>query len=357
MDYAIILAGGVGSRFWPLSRHMEPKQFLNICSGRPMIQDTLTRINRIILRKNIYVAASALHSRKVSICLKGLSIRGSNFLFEPQGRNTLAPIALLSHRINQLDSDAVVVVMPSDHFVRDENEFLKIINQATEVARDGLIVTIGIKPTRPETGYGYIKIKTAINNYRLAVYKVDKFVEKPHLIKARRFIQDKKYYWNSGIFVFRPDVLLAELKRLMPAVYALIEQANSLPEKVKSRAAFARLWSRLPSISIDYGIMEKTGKTALVPGDYGWIDLGSWKALEEALTKDNRGNILKGPCVDLGSKNSLVWANKRLIATVGLRDIIIADTDDALLVCAKDKTQDVKTLVALLKQKKLYSHI
>jgi len=340
VNYAIILAGGTGTRFWPLSRELEPKQFLSVCSIRPMIEETIDRISPLIKERNIYIATGKIHNQKIKKCLKKLKIPSSNILLEPQSKNTFAPIAVLSKNINDLDSDAVIVVLPSDHFIRHNDRFLRLLSKGIEIAKCGYIVSLGIPPRKPETGYGYIKTKSRINDF----YLIEKFIEKPNLIRAKKFIRDKRYYWNSGIFIFKPQVILEETKKFIPGIYNTVMH-------FKNKKDFSRLWHKLPSVSIDYAIMEKTKRMVLLPVYCGWIDLGSWEAIGEIAKKDKNGNIFRGQHIDIGSKNTLVWSDERLITTLGLNNIIIVDTKDALLVCRKDMSQDVKKVVGLLKQK------
>lgn len=340
MNYAIILSGGVGSRFWPLSRESEPKQFLNVCSKKPMIEEAIDRITPLIKKENIYIATNRIYSQRIKKCLKKLNISRSNFLFEPGPKNTFAPVAVLSKKINNLDSEAVVVVLPSDHVIKHSARFLKLLTEGIGIARNGYIVTLGIPPKRPETGYGYIKTKSKTSQF----YSIDKFIEKPGLDRAKKFVRDRKYYWNSGIFIFKPQVILEETKRLMPHVYSAVM-------KIRDKKYFNRLWHKLPSISLDYAIMEKTKRIVMLPADCGWVDLGSWEAVGEVAKKDKSGNIFRGKHIDIGSKNILAWSDKRLIATLGLNNIIIVDTEDALLVCRKDMCQKVKKAVQLLRKK------
>lgn len=341
MNYAIILAGGVGSRFWPLSRQTEPKQFLSVCSDKPMIEETIERIAPVLKKENIYIACNKLHRKKICEAIRKYGIPLKNVLLEPQGRNTFAPIIFLAHKISKLGPEAVISVLPCDHVIKNNKKFVRLLAKAFLVSNKGGIVTFGVTPKRPETGYGYIKIKSLGRPAaRPPVYEIEKFIEKPDLEKARELIKDKKYYWNSGIFVFRADVLINETKKILPEVYKnLIHEHN-----------FKRLWASLPATSIDYAIMEKAKNIMLVPADYGWLDLGSWQAIEEVMTKDKNGNILKGNCVDIESKDTFVWSQDRLVASVGLKDIIIVDTDDALLVCSKKRAQDVKKVVQALKK-------
>jgi mannose-1-phosphate guanylyltransferase/mannose-6-phosphate isomerase len=358
MNYAIILAGGIGSRFWPLSRNLEPKQFLNIGSKKSMLEESILRIIRLIKKENIYIAANKAHKHKIEECINEFNLSFSNILFEPEGKNTFAPIGVLSQKIYHIDPEAVIVVLPCDHFVKNKQRFLKLLNQGLEIANLGYIVTLGISPKRPETGYGYIKIKSKPKSTCLAgrqekaklYYEVEKIIEKPPLYQAKQFIQDKRYYWNSGIFIFRADVMLEEIRKIKPAVYKTII-------KIKNRKDLNNLWSRFPSLSLDYAIMEKTKNAAMLPADYGWLDLGSWQAIEEIAKKDKHKNIFRGHCVDMGSKNSIVWSQERTVATLGLDNLIVVNTEDALLVCAKDKAQDVKRIVQILKRKNCLKQI
>jgi len=348
MNYALILAGGSGTRFWPLSRNTEPKQFLNVCSDKPMLEETIQRILPLINRENILIAANKMHKEKISACAKKIGIPEKNVFLEPEGRNTFPPIAFLSGKINKIDPEAVLCVLPCDHVIQNNKKFLSCLRQAAKAAADNCIVTFGITPKRPETGYGYIKInpKTITKNEK--IYKIEKFIEKPGLNKAKKLIKDKRYYWNSGVFVFKVMSLLDEVKRLQPESYYAINKKNKPLEK---------LWKTLPATSIDYAIMERARNLKLLPADYGWLDLGSWQAIEEVLKKDKNLNIFRGNCVDLDSKNSIIWGQKRLIASIGIKNIIVVDTEDALLICAKDKTQDVKKIVQILKTNKFFRQI
>jgi len=345
-NYAIILAGGIGSRFWPLSRESEPKQFLNICSKKPMLEETVRRIGSLVKRDNIYIATNKIYHKKIKNYLKKLNIHPRNILFEPETRNTLAPLGLLSKNIYNKDKEAVILVFPCDHYIKDKNRFSKILDKAIYLAKRGYIVTLGITPTRPETAYGYIKVKSKLKILKSKAYIVDRFIEKPTFTKAKKLIKDKKFYWNAGIFIFRADTMLQELKKFAPDDYDVIN-------KIKDEKSLNRLWPRITSTSIDYAVMEKTDKMVLLPIDFGWIDLGSWQAIEEIIRKDKNGNIFKGNFIDIGSKDTLVWSDNRLVATLGLDNTVIVNTKDALLVCSKDRVQDVKKIVWKLKQKNL----
>lgn len=346
MTYAIILAGGSGKRFWPLSRQNKPKQFLNICSQKPAIEETIHRILPLVNKQNIYIATNINYHKNIKGCLSKLNISLGNILFEPSSRNNFAPIALLTKKLYEKDTQALVMVLPCDHYIKQEGRFLGILRSALTAAKQGFIVSLGIKPTHPETGYGYIQINARRTTHNAQRFAVARFIEKPDLKKAKEFIQDKRYFWNGGIFVFQAGTMLEEIKKMLPRDYGLIH-------KISGKRSLHSAWPKLTATSIDYAVMEKTKKIALVPMDCGWVDLGSWQSLELLTAKDSAGNIFQGNCLDIGSKNSICWSEGRLLATLGLDNLIIVDTKDALLICAKDKTQDVKKLVALLKQKKL----
>jgi mannose-1-phosphate guanylyltransferase len=248
----------------------------------------------------------------------------------------------LSKNIYSKDKEAIILVLPCDHYIKDKTAFLRVLNKAMAVAKKGYIVSLGVTPDRPHTGYGYIKVRAKNKDF----YLVDRFIEKPNLKKAKEFLKDKRFYWNGGIFIFRAKIMLEEIKKLAPYDYGIIA-------KIKDKKSLNRLWPKFTSISIDYAIMQKCKKMAVIPADFGWIDLGSWRAIEQLAKKDLNGNIFKGKCIDLDSRNTLVWSDSRLLATLGLENIIAVATKDVVLVCAKDRTQDVKKLVEILKEKKL----
>ena len=342
MNYAIILSGGSGSRFWPLSRKDQPKQFLSIYSNRPMIQETIQRITGPFPKRNIYIAANMIHKKQTKTCLKGSGLESKNLFFEPEARNTFAPIGLLTQRIYDKDENAVISVFPCDHYIKDKKRFSLTLKKAIEVAKKGYIVTLGIKPDRPETGYGYIKVKSKLKSIKEEAYMVERLKEKPQFSKAKKFFADKKYYWNAGIFIFRAKDMLDEIKKIMPGDFSLLTKINSNNLK--------RHWQRLSPLSIDYAIMEKTNRMALIPGDFGWLDIGSWNSVAGLFKKNKEGNILRGNCIDIGSKDIFSFSEGKLVASVGLRDTIIVVTDAGVLVCSKDKAQEVRKIAGLLRK-------
>jgi len=342
MIHAVILGGGEGRRFWPLSSKRSPKQFLSISSDQPMIIETLRRIKGLVNRERIHIATNRIYRKKAIKCLKHEGLRQRNFLFEPVAKNTFAPIALLTREIYRKDKQAIVIVLPSDHYIKNVKRFNSILKKAITPAEQGYIVTLGITPGGAKTGYGYLKTsRGSEGRYSL----VERFIEKPKPRVAKRLMRTKGIYWNAGIFIFRAGVFLEQAEVLMPKSFRLIK-------KIDGEKNLRRIWPSLQSISVDYAIMEKSKKLCLVPADCGWSDIGSWGALMELHKKDKLGNVLKGRCLNLGSKNTFVWAQRRPIAVVGLKNIVVVDTKNGILVAAKDKCQDVKKIVERLKKTK-----
>lgn len=367
--YPVILAGGAGTRFWPLSRANRPKQFLQILDRRSLFQETIRRIQPFISPKNIFIVANQCHRDGIKRQLKGSGVSAARILWEPVGKDTAPAICWAALQIQAIDSDAVMVVLPSDHVIVHGEKFQDLLSEAVALARQKYLVTMGIVPTRPETGYGYLQTKTQ-RIHGQTIFRVEKFTEKPDLAKAREFIRSKNYLWNGGIFVWKPSVILEEFKKYLPDIYHAMwdwgvcrAQTSFVPpssrgvRKLRSGhtpvSSFAQMWSRLPSISIDYGLMEKSDKVVTVPArNLGWSDLGSWQALSQLLTEASKRqtNCLKGRVINIGGQGLFVLADKRLIATVGLRDTIVVDCPDALLICRKDYSQKVKDVVEVLQK-------
>ncbi len=334
--HVVILAGGSGTRFWPLSRKDKPKQFLQIVGTKTLFQQTLERIKPLVGKQNIWIVTNQDFLPYIKSQSKGM-IASQQILSEPSGKNTAPAIAWAASRIHQKDKNAVMVILPSDHLIQNPKAFVKHIEEAEVLARSNYLVTLGIVPTRPETGYGYLKTKSLGK-----IFRVEKFTEKPSLEKAKQFIRTKKYYWNSGMFVWRVEVILAEFEKYLPQIYQAFSGKCD-------NASIRRLWNRLPSISIDYGILEKASRVAAIPaGDMGWSDLGSWEALFEVLPKDQNKNVFKGQTATLECKNTLIMSGHRMVAAIGLENFVIVDTPDALLICPKDKTQLVRQIASQL---------
>ncbi len=336
--YAVILCGGVGTRFWPLSRKAMPKQFLTMVGNKSLLEETLLRIQSAVPSENIIIVSNQVYQKRIVSTSTQFNISRKNILLEPEGKNTAPAICWAATHIHKINPDGVMVVLPSDHTILNQKAFLKVLNQAIKSAVDRHVVTLGIVPDRPETGYGYLKTKKVVSK-GTAITRVEKFVEKPNRAKAIQFFKQGNYWWNSGMFIWRCDVILEEFKSHLPKVYQYFV-------KQRSQAAIKKNWRQLPSISVDYGILEKLkGAVAVGAQSIGWSDLGSWEALVDILKKDKQKNILKGEVKQIKCRNTSVFGQKRLIATIGLEDIIIVDTPDALLVCRKEDSQEVKNIV------------
>ncbi len=339
MTYAVILAGGVGSRFWPFSRELEPKQFMKIIDENSLLQSTIERIKGVVDLKNVYIVTNNIYFYEVKVQVAKYGIPDKNIILEPQGKNTAPAVGLCAKLISHIDKDAVLVVLPSDHYIKNLENFKSTLRKAIVCAKNDLLVTIGIKPTISSTGYGYIKVDGKNNGY----LTVDKFLEKPDLNKAKKYFKDKLFYWNSGMFIWKASVFLAEVRKYLPKLHANLQLINSVDD-------ISKVWPKIEAISVDYGIMEHSNKIALIPSNFYWTDLGSWEALVEVFPKDKQGNISSANVLNHDSEGVCVFSRgNRLISTIGLNDIVIADTPDALLVCDRNKTQDVKKLVEKLK--------
>jgi len=358
--YAVIMAGGSGTRFWPLSREKMPKQLLKIGGIDTLIQETVGRVLPLIPKENIFVVTN--HGLADDID-RQLSARfdgswSANMIVEPEARNTAPALGLAALHLRRINPDAIMVVLSADHSIRKTEEFLRLIKTAGAAAQMDYLVTLGIKPNRPETGFGYIKAgKQCEGQATAGVRTVEAFVEKPNLETAKEYLKQGSYYWNSGMFVWKTSTFLEEIKKLQPALYqGLMEIQESIGSE-KESAVVAQVFKKLESISIDYAIMEKTGRAAVIPADIEWSDVGSWSALDEVSDRDASGNIISGNVIDFGSRDSIVYAEKRLVATIGLNDIIVVDTPDATLVCSKEKAQEVKKVVEELKKRKSDEHL
>ena len=340
----VILSGGSGTRLWPLSREAYPKQFLPLVGDDTMLQATWKRVASIAGAAPI-VVANQEHRFMAAEQLRECKVVPQALILEPVGRNTAPAIAIAALQTLAGGTDALLLVLPSDHVVRNEAAFNAAVQQAAVAAEAGKLVTFGIVPTAPETGYGYIKAASGEG-----VRAVDRFVEKPDLITAEQYVASGEYYWNSGMFLFKASRYLQELEALQPAILAACRTAL---EKASRDSDFIRLdaeaFSTSPNDSIDYALMEKTADAAVVPLDAGWNDVGSWSALWEVSDKDANGNACHGDVIALDCKDSYAYGN-RLIAMVGLQDVVVVETDDAVFVGHKDRVQEVKEIVSQIKR-------
>ncbi|KXS45507.1 MULTISPECIES: mannose-1-phosphate guanylyltransferase [unclassified Candidatus Frackibacter] len=341
----LIMAGGIGSRFWPLSRKDRPKQFLNLVDDdKSMIQATVDRISRLTDEESIFIATNQDYATAIQKQLPTLA--EDNIIVEPMGKNTAACIGLAAIYIEQEYPDAVMVVLPSDHLIKDEVTYLKLVEKAAEVAKSGEnLVTIGIEPTHPETGYGYIHYdQDSVQGKDENIFKVNEFTEKPDRKRAEEFLQAGNYLWNSGMFLWKVSTIRKMFKEYMPKLDQSLEKMKRAIGTEDEFVVLTEEFEKLDSISIDYGIMEKADNIYVLPGDFGWDDVGSWPALERLKELDKYNNLIKGEHIGIETKNSIIHGNGKLITTVGLDDVVIVDTEDALLICDKKKAQEIKEL-------------
>lgn len=348
--YAVIMAGGKGERFWPKSRLSMPKQFLSVTDdGKTMIQHTVERLHPMIENENILIITNKNYESIIKEQLP--EIPEGNILFEPCAKNTAPAIALGAFFIKkQLEEDAVMMVLPSDHLITHVNMFQKTLSNAILAAESGKnLVTIGIVPSYPETGYGYINFNCSKNDeVGKNLYKVNRFVEKPNLETAKKYVAEGNYLWNMGLFVWKVSSILDALKEFVPETYRLLERvffAESENEKLTLMEAFALCKSE----SIDYAVMEKSSNILTTTGSFCWDDVGSWLALERTKCSDENGNVISGNTVTYDTENCIIQGEKKLIATVGLENLVIVDTEDAILICNKDKCQNIKSITEKLR--------
>lgn len=342
--HAIIMAGGSGTRFWPASREHLPKQFLRITGERTMLQETIARIESLIPHARTSVIVGRLHEEVTRRLLTGTEVR---VIVEPVGRNTAACIGLAALHLKKEDPRAPLVVLPADHFIADRAAFIRTLEAAAEVAGEGAMVTLGITPTRPETGYGYIQVAGRSGEARgITYHSVERFVEKPNLETALAYLQRGDFLWNSGIFLFTAETILAEIEAHLPELARGLAEIERVIDQPEYPAVVERVYATLPSISIDHGIIEKTSRPLYVfRSDFGWSDVGSWQALYELRREetDENGNLLVGNVWTEEAVNNFVYSlGGRRIALLGVEGLAIVDTEDILLVADLNRSQDVK---------------
>lgn len=342
--HALVMAGGSGTRLWPLSRVMLPKQFgLKLDGKTTMLEATINRLQPLVGKQNVTVITGELHAKGAAFH----DIKAYNKLVEPTPRNTAPAIALAAAHAADFENDPLLLVLPADHAITDVPAFHKAIEAAAAAAEQGKLATFGIQPTRAETGYGYIKAKAG-NGSSLPV---DRFVEKPNATKAAEFVADGSYYWNSGMFLAKASVWLSEIEAHLPDAATVLADIRAAWKTGDKQAAVNKHFARMPSISIDYGVLEKSSNVVVVPCNLGWSDVGAWDAVHDLADKDESGNALQGATIARDTKNCLVVGGKRLIATVGVEDLCIVDTEDALLISRKDRAQEVKDVVDEVKKR------
>jgi mannose-1-phosphate guanylyltransferase/mannose-6-phosphate isomerase len=349
----VILSGGAGTRLWPLSRELYPKQLLPLAGAHTMLQETVQRLHGLDAGAPIVVCNDA-HRFLVAEQLRTIGVAPAAVVLEPTGRNTAPAIALAAHAALAADAgDSLLLVLPADHVIRDGGVFHKAIEMAATAAVEGSLATFGVVPTAPEVGYGYIRR----GRQHGGTYSIAEFVEKPDVVRAQQFLAAGEYYWNSGMFLFRARRYLEELEKFAPDIASVCRSAfASASRDLDFTRIDAGVFSACRSESIDYAVMEKTADAVVVPLDAGWSDVGSWAALHDASDRDVRGNVIRGDVVAEDTQGSYLYSESRLLATVGLRDCVVVETKDAVLVAPKDRVQDVKRLVARLKAEGRYEH-
>ncbi len=351
--HAVIMAGGSGTRFWPLSRRGRPKQLLDLVGGASLIRQTVDRIRALVPAERIIVVAGAEHAEALHAEVP--DVPPENLLVEPVGRGTAAAIGLAALVTRARDPQATMAVLPSDHFIRQPERFRAAIEAAGEVASAGdYLLTLGMKPTVPETGYGYIRVGERVRAAGdLAVHRVDRFIEKPDRARAEAYLADGHYLWNGGMFVWRVDTILDAIRLYLPETFEGIAEVGMALGAGDFQAAVRRVYARLPSVSIDTGVLEKAGNVLVVPAEVGWHDVGSWNALDDLLPQRDGGNVGIGEHVAIDTHGCVVYSPGKLVATVGVEDLVIVETEDALLVCRKDQAQDVRRVIEALDQRRL----
>jgi len=348
--YAVILAGGVGSRFWPRSKKKKPKQMLRIFGENTMIQDTVNRLAGLVPKENIIIVTNKMQKDRLMEQLP--RIPETNIIAEPFGKNTAAAIGLASILVNERDSDAVMLSFPADHLIADVEEFQNILKKTARFAyKSKGLGTIGITPTRPETGYGYIQFDE--NNIDDSAYKVINFAEKPNLRTAKRFMKTGDFLWNSGMFIWHVQAILREIEKHLPDLYLGIKKIEKAIGTAEFESVLENVYGRLKSISIDYGVMEKSKDVFLAKGDFGWNDVGSWEAVYQLSEKDENENAFVGDIYSMESKDNYVFSPQKFTAVIGAKNMIIINTKNALLVCNRNNSQDVKSVVDYLKMKNI----
>lgn len=353
-NYVVLMAGGSGTRLWPVSRENMPKQFHKLTSEKSLLQETYDRIKDLVARENIFVSLGPTALKETQKQLK--NIPKENYIVEPVSKNTGPSTALVAAKIFKKDPSAIIALISSDHTVKRISNFQNTFKQAFSFVKKNpfYLVTIGIKPDSPHTGYGYIKIGERIDN---DVLKVDEFVEKPNLSTAQKYFKSGKYLWNAGYFVFRADEMIKMFENCAPDIFTGLKNILTSIDTDSEASATKKEFEKFSKVPIDTAIAEKVKNIAVIPADLGWSDVGSWASLYDLLEQDNEKVVRRGHHIGVGDKNCLFVASDRLLATVGLEDIIIVDTPDATLVCNKNKSQEIKSLIEKLKEEKKHKYL
>lgn len=347
--YGIIMAGGSGTRFWPLSRKSLPKQFLNLTGKDSMVNETIDRLAPVIEKDHVFVVTNAAHA-DLTLRMTDGRIARDHILAEPAARNTAACIGYAAMEIVRKYGDGIMGIFASDHYIKDEPGFREVLERAIRTAEDGdKLVTIGIRPYFPSTGYGYIKRKTSGRSVgETGASEVEEFVEKPDLETAEKYLESGEYLWNSGMFIWKASVILEQFEKLLPDIYAHLLTIGESMGTERERETIDEVYPKIPKISVDYGIMERAENVFVLEGDFGWNDVGSLDAIGIMHEPDENGNVVCGESVSLDAKNCISYGEDKLIALVGVENLIVVETGDTVVVCGKDRAQDVKKIVERL---------
>lgn len=355
--YAVIMAGGIGTRFWPRSRIKKPKQFLKIFGGETMVQQTYQRLLPLIPSENIFFVINTNQKEEIKKQLP--FVPEENIIIEPYGKNTAPCIGLAALHIKRKNPNSTMAVLPADHLIQDNNQFLNVLKRGSKILeKESCLITIGITPTYPATGYGYIQYNGSIcTEENITAYRVKTFAEKPNLETAKKFIDSGDFLWNSGIFLWKTENILKEMEEHTPDIYDSLHKLESAIGTENYQETLERAYQEIRGISIDYAILEKSHQVCVIKSDFGWSDVGSWEEVYNLLEKDKSQNAVIGNAVLRDTKGCLVHSSDQLVATIGLKDMIIIQSGNALLVCPKNRSQEVKELVDYLKRKKKTDYI
>ena len=346
----LVLAGGTGSRLWPRSRRTKPKQFLPLLSERTMLQETVDRVRDLVQPDRIFVVTGDEYAALIHEQLP--EIPRDNIISEPSGRGTAPAIGLAAIQMRRSDPDAVMAVLSADHLILKDDAFRDALRAAEVAAREGFLVTLGIKPSFANTGYGYIKRGPLVSQANgLEIHRVGRFAEKPDQATAERYLAHGDYLWNAGIFVWKTQTFLDAVERSLPRLRSQLNQIQAGFGKSRSRVILNRVWDEVENITVDYGIMERAPNVAVIPVDIGWSDVGDWHTLTTLMSEDRSANVVIGPHVEVDTRSSLIYSDSgRIIATIGLEGFLVVDTGDALLIAPRDRAQDVKKIVDQLRE-------